>query len=409
MARLLEHDAKVILAARGLLVPRGEVVSSPDDARQVAAMLGGEVVIKALVPVGKRGKSGGVRLAGDPAAACEAAGALLGSVLGGFPVERVLVEEAIPIVRERYLAVLLDTDSRTVRVLAGSEGGVDVEELARRGRGIASLELSPGDELMLFRARELWRAAGIRGPALSQLGQLTALLHRALVELDAELLEVNPLAETTGGELVALDAVVTIDDTALFRHPELVERAVSGPAWRPPTARERAVVAIDAAEPYRGSARYLELEGGNIGFLCGGGGASLLLFDALIAAGGRPANYAEIGGNPTETKVAALARVVLSKPGVRGLLVAHNLTNNTQVDVLARGVVQALRETGCLPPDFPVVAREIGVNEVEGRAIFETAGVRWYGEGVTLSEVARLMVRAMRERYGEQYGDPGRP
>ena len=409
MARLLEHDAKAILAARGLPVPRGAVVGSPADARRAAAELGGSVVVKALVPVGKRGKAGGVRFAGDPEMACEAASALLGRVLGGFPVESVLVEEAVPVIRERYLAVLLDADAQAVRVLAGSGGGIDIEELAQRESGIASLALFPGEELAPFRARELWRAAGVRGPALSRLGQLTAMLHRAFVELEAELLEINPLAEMTDGELVALDAVATIDDAAFFRRPELAARALRGPAWRLPTALERAVDAINAAEPHRGSARYLELEGGDIGFLCGGGGASLLLFDALVAAGGRPANYAEIGGNPTETKVAALARVVLSKPGVRGLLVAHNLTNNTQVDVLARGVVQALRETGCLPPGFPVVARETGLNEVEGRAVFEAAGVHWYGEDVTLSEAARLMVQALRSRYGEDDGDPGRP
>lgn len=409
MARLLEHDAKAILAARGIPVPRGEAVFSPKAARQVASALGGAVVVKALVPVGKRGKAGAVRLVADPEAAEEAAAALLGREIGGFPVERVLVEEAVPIAQERYLAIVLDADDRTVRVLAGREGGVEVEELARCEGGIASLELAPGEELMPFRARQLWRSAGVRDPALPRLGQLTAVLYRAAIELDAELLEVNPLAKTAGGGLVAIGAVVAPDEAALFRHPELAARAVSGPAWRPPTALERQVDEINAAEPYRGSARYLELEGGDIGFLCGGGGASLLLFDALLRAGGRPANYAEIGGNPTEMKVAALTRVVLSKPGIRGLFVAHNLTNNTQVDVLARGVVQALREAGRLPPDFPVVARETGVNEAEGRAIFEAAGVRWLGEEVTLSEAARVMVQVMRERYGESNGNLARP
>jgi len=409
VARLLEHDAKEILAARGIPVPRGQAVSAAEAARQVASALGGPVVVKALVPVGKRGKSGAVRLAVDPEAAGDAAAALLGREVGGFPVDRVLVEEAVPVAQERYLAIVLDADDRTVRVLAGREGGIEVEELARGEGAIAWLELVPGEEMMPFRARALWQSAGVRGPALPRLAQLTAALYRAFVELDAELLEINPLAETASGELVALDAVVALDEAALFRHPELAGRVLIGPAWRPPTALEQQVDAINAAEPYRGSARYLELEGGDIGFLCGGGGASLLLFDALLRAGGRPANYAEIGGNPTEAKVAALARVVLSKPGVRGLFVAHNLTNNTQVDVLARGVVQALREAGRPPPDFPVVARETGVNEAEGRAIFEAAGVRWLGEEVTLSEAARVMVQAMRERYGEGDGDSARP
>ncbi len=409
MARLLEHDAKAILAARGIPVPRGEAVSSPEEARRATVARGGAVVVKALVPVGKRGKAGAVRRASDPEAAAEATAVLLGRQVGGFPVERVLVEEAVPVAQEHYLAIVLDADDRTMRVLASREGGIEVEELARREGGIASLELAPGEVVMPYQARQLWRSTGVRGPALPRLGQLTVALFQAFTELEAELLEVNPLAETATGELVALDAAVVLDDAALYRHPALAALALNSPAWRPPTPLEREVDAINAAEPYRGSARYLELEGGDIGFLCGGGGASLLLFDALLRAGGRPANYAEIGGNPTETKVAALARVVLAKPGVRGLFVAHNLTNNTQVDVLARGVVQALREADRLPPDFPVVARETGVNEAEGRAIFEAAGVRWLGEEATLSQAARIMVQAMRERYGESDGDPARP
>jgi succinyl-CoA synthetase beta subunit/citryl-CoA synthetase large subunit len=194
--------------------------------------------------------------------------------------------------------------------------------------------------------------------------------------------------------------VLAIDDAALFRHPDLdgLVQVASEKVWRPQTPREEQVNALNAAEPYRGSARYLELDGGDIGFLCGGGGASLVLFDSLVRAGGQPANYAEFGGNPTETKVAGLARVVLSKPGVRGLFVAHNITNNTQVDVVARGVVQALHEAGISPDRFPVVAREIGLHDDEGRAIFEAAGIRYFGIESTLSDAARGMVDAMRAR-----------
>ena len=199
-----------------------------------------------------------------------------------------------------------------------------------------------------------------------------------------------------------MGAMLAIDDAALFRHRTLRDfvQAGSEKIWRPLTEREEAVNAINAAEPYRGSARYLELDGGDIGFLCGGGGASLVLFDSLVAAGGQPANYAEFGGNPTETKVAGLARVVLSKPGVRGLFVAHNITNNTQVDVVARGVVQALRDCG-RSNALPVVAREIGVNDVEGKAIFEAASIQYFGEESTLTDAARAMVDAMKQVSGE--------
>jgi succinyl-CoA synthetase beta subunit len=399
VGRVLEHHTKQLLREAGIPVPDGDVATSGDQARAVASRIGGPVVVKAAIPAGKRGKAGAVRFADDADQAHDAASALLGSVAGGYPVERVLVEARVDASRELYLSLLIDRDAPSARLLVSAEGGIEIEDLSReQPEAVVSLSVDHADGLPEFRAREAWTRAGIHGGALPGIGRLTAQLWHLFVSLDAYLLEINPLMLTPDGGLVAAGAVLAIDDAALFRQPALADRVLvaSEKVWRPLTEREEEVNRIHAAEPYRGSARYLELDGGDIGFLCGGGGASLLLFDNLLTAGGQPANYAEVGGNPTETKVAGLTRVVVSKPGVRGLFVAHNITNNTQVDVVARGVVQGLVEAGKDPRDFPVVAREAGLHDEEGRRVFEAAGIRYLGAETTLSQAAREMVRVMR-------------
>ncbi len=361
------------------------------------------MAVKAHIVAGKRGKAGAVVVVDTPDEVDSAAERLIGSVVGGYPVESVLVEERVSIARELYLSLTIDRDAACTRVLASSAGGVEIEEIAReRPEALVSVTVTATGGLPEFLARALWQRAGVSGALLPRLGAFTSTLYRTFHELDAYLLEINPLAVTENGDLVAVGAVLAIDDASLFRHPELRDRVHAGDekVWRPLTSREERVNSINAAEPYRGSARYLELEGGDIGFLCGGGGASLVLFDSLVRAGGHPANYSEFGGNPTESKVAGLTSVVLSKPGVRGLFIAHNITNNTQVDVIARGVVRALRDAN-MPDDFPVVAREIGVHDVEGRAIFEAAGIRYFGEESTLSDAARAMADVMKQRYEE--------
>lgn len=398
MGRVLEHNAKALLASFGVPVPDGATAGSLEEARQVIAAIGEPVVVKALVPAGKRGKSGAIRVAETDEQAETAVAALLRTVVGGYPAEQVLIERRISIQRELYLSIGINRDLGRIRVMVNGSGGIDIEETVReQPESLISLDVKPSEELHEFRAREMWSKAGISGPVLPRLGNITHGLLSAFRQLDAYLLEINPLAVTFDGDVVAVGTVLAIDDAALYRHRDMQNSVQAGSekVWRPLTEREQQVNDINAAEPYRGSARYLELEGGDIGFLCGGGGASLVLFDSLVHTGGKPANYSEFGGNPTETKVAGLTRVVLSKPGVRGLFVAHNITNNTQVDVVARGVVRGLDDAGVSASDIPVVAREIGVHDEEGKIIFESAGIHYFGEESTLSDAAREMVRFM--------------
>lgn len=398
MARMLEHHAKTILQRAGVPVPEGYRAISADQAASIAEGMGRPTVVKALVPVGKRGEAGAVQFAEDSRAALDAASDLIGRYVGAYMIDTVLIEERAEVSSELYLSILVDRDARRPRIVLSASGGVSIEEIARtRPDAIVSEVLSFSRGLPEYLARDLWARAGLTGPIIPTLGRLTHQLWNVFAENDLRLIEINPLFRTPEDDVVAGDAVLSVDDSALGRNPEMARLVVPGSdqAWRPMTEREAEAQRVHNEEPYRGSARYLELDGGDIGFLCGGGGASLLLFDNLVRAGGQPANYAEIGGNPTERKVAGMTRIVLSKPGVRGLFVAHNITNNTQIDVIARGVVEGLRQSGYDPATFPVVAREAGLHDEEGRQIFQDAGIRYFGEETTLSQAAREMVASM--------------
>lgn len=398
MARILEHHAKQIFAQAGISIPEGYPAVSADQAATIAEGMDGPVVIKALVPVGKRGEAGAVQFAEDSRGAAMAASDLIGRYIGAHMINTVLVEERIEIASEFYLSIVIDRDERKPRIVLSASGGVSIEQVARDNPdAIVTDTISMVRGLPEYRARELWTRAGVTGPVIPKLGQLTHRLWGLFVQHDLRLIEINPLFRTPDDQVVAGDAVMSVDDSAGFRHPELSRFTVPGTdrSWRPMTDLEADAQRVHELDPYRGSARYLELDGGNIGFLCGGGGASLLLYDHLVEAGGQPANYAEIGGNPTERKVAGMTRVVLSKPGVEGLFIAHNITNNTQTDVIARGVVTGIQHSGRDPSTLPVVAREAGLHDEYGRRIFEEAGISYFGEDTTLAEAARQMVSAM--------------
>jgi succinyl-CoA synthetase beta subunit len=394
VGRVLEDDSKRVLSGFGLTVPRGGRVTIPDDAQTLASTMPGGCVVKALVPAGRRGKAGFVQVCESPGVAGEAATRMLGEYFGSYRVTELLVEERIDIASEYYLSIMIDPATVEIALLLSAHGGVEVEEHSGEVVRIGVNPLGTVDLLDLVKA---WDKAGA-GRDADALAEATVQALTAFRDLDATLLEINPLAVSAAGQVVVVDTMLAIDDLALQRQRHVAPLVIEGSdrAARPETALELRVAEINADRSERGSARYLELEGGDIGFLCGGGGASLLLFDALVTAGGAPANYSEFGGNPTEKRVYDLTRVVLDKPGVRGLFVAHNITNNTQVDVVARGVTRAVADAK-LPPSFPVVAREVGVNDEEGRRLFEDAGVHYLGAEITLDRAAQIMVDVMRQ------------
>lgn len=405
MGRLLEHHGKQLLKEEGIAVPAFEVAGSAGEAVEAARRLGRPVVLKALVPVGKRGKAGAVKFALTAEEAGERAAELLGMTVREFPVEKVLVEEKLEIAREWYVSITYDKGKKVPVVIASTRGGVEVEDLSRsHPEEIIFCPIDPLEGLPAYRTREIWAELGVRGKLLLAASQFLQRLFALFDRYDAYLLEVNPLVVTPREELVAAAVVMGVDDSAVYRQPRLAGMVQLGSerAWRPLTELEKKMVEVNESDPYRGTARYTEMPDGDIGFMCGGGGGSLLCFDTLLAFGGRPANYSEVGGNPTEEKVYGLTKGILSKPGVKGLFVCHNITNNTQVDVLARGIVRALRELEIDPTKFPVVVREAGVNDAQAREIFTAAGVEYYGDEITMTEACRRMVARMREAYGER-------
>lgn len=405
MGRLLEHHAKQLLKEAGIPVPIFEAVCSPAEATQAAKRIGKPVIVKALVPVGKRGKAGAIRCAETPDEAALVTRELLGSTVRNFPVEAVLVEEKLDVAQEWYLSITYDHDRKAPVIIASRRGGVDVEELSRSYPGeVLIREVDPLAGLADYETREIWADLGVSGKQLGVAAELLRRLFGTFQRYDAYLIEVNPLVLTGEGKLIAAAAVMSIDDSAMYRQPALTDMVQVGSerAWRPLTALERRMVEVNQSDPYRGTARYTEMPDGDIGFMCGGGGASLLCFDALTALGGRPANYTEIGGNPAEEKVYGLTRGILSKPGVQGLFVCHNITNNTQVDVLARGIVRALNDLHIDPTTFPVVVREAGVNDAAAREIFRSAGAEYYGDEITIMDACTRMVARMRPGQGKR-------
>ncbi len=402
MARLLEHNSKQLLRKLKIPVPIGEVASTPAQAEEIAQQIGFPVAVKGLIPVGKRGKAGAIGFAASREEVFCQAEQILGMTVSFYPIEALLIEQKLAIQQELYLSITIDKAAKCPVIIASTLGGIDIEELSREHPGkasktfIDSLLGLPG-----YKAIEIWSDLGLTGKLLRQAGTILMRLYQMFIKFDATIVEINPLVITNEDALIAAACVLSIDENALYRQPEIAEMVQPGSdrAWRPLTELERKLIAAGEDEAYRGTARYTEFDGGDIGFMCGGGGASLLLMDALRQYGGRPANYSEIGGNPPESKVYQLCRGVLSKQGVKGLFLAHNITNNTRIDVMAKGVVRALAEMGIDPSQFPVVVREAGTYDEEGKQIFQAAGIEYHGEDITLEQAAHLMVKKMRQVY----------
>jgi succinyl-CoA synthetase beta subunit/citryl-CoA synthetase large subunit len=397
---LLEHDALALLSQHGIAVAPYRVAATAAEAREAAQALGARVVVKALVPAGGRGKAGAVRRCGSAEEAEAAGGALLGMAVGRFPVERVLVSEALDIAREFFVSVTFDSMRRAPLLLFTAEGGVDVETLLAEAPG--KLLQEPVDlleGLPPYAARALCRRAGLSGRLLVEMGEALAALYRLFRATDARVVEVNPLALTGDGRLVAASAMVNVDDQALFRHPELGEAADPDRSngWRPLTPLEREMRAIDRADP-RSAIRFNEFEDGDVGMMMTGGGSGLLSLDALLGAGGRPATTFDITAGDVEEKMYLATRAVLLRPGLRGLIVGGNISNFIPIDVKVRGVVRAIRELGIDPRRFPVVFRFAGPNvEVARELAASLPGVEFYDEAASIEDAVRRIAARTRE------------
>jgi len=388
--RLLEHQSKKLLSGFGLNFSVATVVDSAEAAGAAAAALGGPVVLKAQVPFGGRGKAGAVKMADTPEAARGAAAALLQMTLRGHRVAAVSVEPRVAFSREIYAGMAWDTAAKLPVALLSAAGGVEVES----AHLVARRAFDPWRGLPAYAGRELAAEAGLRGRTLVGVGAVLEKLSQAFLACDAITMEINPLVEAAEGALLGLDAHVEIDDDAAVRQAAhlapLAPIAPSG-TGRPQTPLEAEAERIDAMDHRGVAGRVVEFDG-DLALLIGGGGASLTVFDAIRRHGGRPANYCEVGGNPTEEKVAALTALLLAKPGVKKLAVIMNVVNNTRADVMARGVLLGLEKAGRRPAEAIAVFRIPGSWEQEARDLMAGAGVKALGREVSLDESARLAV-----------------
>jgi succinyl-CoA synthetase beta subunit len=350
-----EHHAKPLLADAGLQVPRGGVAATADAAAARAREVGGAVVLKAQVPAGGRGKAGAVRFAGSPEEAAAEAAALLGTTVAGFPVTSVLVEERIDVRRELYAAVLNDAESRGPLVLFSTEGGIDIEEVhATAPEKVLRAPMDIREGLSEPAARTLLEPADLDTAEREAVAAALVILHRVYREVDAELLEVNPLAIDGGGGAWALDCKLSMDDGARPRHPELVERVA---ASLPDTGTE-----LERRGRELGLF-YIELDG-DVGVLANGAGLTMTTMDVISHYGGAPANFLEIGGD-AYTKATPALRLALDNANVRSLVV-NFCGAFARTDVMTEGVVKAIEE---LRPEVPISFSIHGTGEDDAIAL----------------------------------------
>jgi succinyl-CoA synthetase beta subunit len=392
--KLLEHQSKKLLSRFGLCFTAGPVCVTPGQAEQAAASFGGaSLVLKAQVPFGGRGKAGAVVFVESASEARAAAERLLSMIMRGRAVQAVSVEGKVAISREFYVGISWDSGSKLPVAILSVTGGIDVER--SDDRCVAHRTFDPFTGLRAFEGREMAQQLGIEGKTMNGIGTVLHQLADAFIQLDGVTIEINPLAETTDGSLIGIDAHVELDDDAAPRLAVKLQELGSiehFAAGRPPTALELEAQRIDAMDHRGVAGRVVEFDG-DLALLIGGGGASLTVFDAIRRYGGQPANYCEVGGNPTEEKVAALAALLLSKPGVRRMAVIMNVVNNTRADVMARGTIEGVHRAGRSPSDTIIVFRIPGSWEPEAKAILAEAGVEALGREVSLDAAAKLAVQ----------------
>ena len=364
--KLHEYQAKQLFARYGIPVPRGQVVSTPREARDATLEMGGQAVVKAQVHAGGRGLAGGVKVVRSPEEAEQAAQSLLGQNLvthqtdaQGVPVHSVLVEELADISREIYLAITVDRVFRGPVLLACASGGMDIEEVAAaRPEDIHPEPIEPVLGLMPFQNRRLSARLGLEPSATPALSRITSAIYRLFNDSDCSLVEINPLIVTGSGDLVALDAKITLDDDALYRQPELRE-------WRDRSQEDQF-----EAQALDQEIAFVSLDG-DVGCLVNGAGLAMATLDVTNAAGAAPANFLDVGGGADEEKVASAVGIILSDPKVRRVLV-NVFGGILRCDIAARGILLAFQRGGS---SLPLIVRMLGTNVEEGKAILRDSGL----------------------------------
>jgi succinyl-CoA synthetase beta subunit len=363
------------LRARGIPIPPGEVARTPEEARLIAQQIGKPVVVKAQVLTGGRGKAGGVKLAQTPNEAEAVAERILGMDIKGHTVKKVLVAEAADIGQELYLGAILDRSVKGITVMGSAAGGMDIEEVAATTpEKIVKVTADRQLGLQDYQARELGFALGLTGPQVREFQAIALALFKTMVESDATLCEINPLAIGPDGHLYALDAKISLDDNAIYRHKD----------WE--QLRD-----LEAEDPLERQAReqginFVKLDG-TIGCIVNGAGLAMATMDAVKAAGAAPANFMDVAGGARADRVAAALRLILSDPNVKA--VWFNIFGGiTRGDEVARGLLEAKSQVDV---KVPIVVRLVGTNEEEGRRLLREGGIEAF---TTMKEAADAVVAA---------------
>ena len=403
--RFFEYESREIVRRAGIPTTSFGFAKTAEEAARIAEQIGGPVVIKSQVLSGGRMKAGGVLFAEGPEEAGRHAAKILDLQIGGHKPRGVLVDARASVAQEYYAGVVWDGVRKRPVMLFSDMGGIHIEQVAQEhpdhvGRGHFSNLLPFAD----FQAKQVVAQVGVSGAALNRLTPILARLARLFVEHDLTLAEINPLGQLEDGSFVALDAHMEIENEARGRQRGLLHELGVGDEEtreaREPTPFELAGEEIDGSD-HRGVAGNVTEFDGNLGLVIGAGGGSLTLFDAVRAHGGRPANYCEIGGNPSVKKTCGLAKLVLGKPGVDKIAVMMSIVSNTRVDIVARGVVKACLELGHDPAEKIAIFRIPGAWEDEGAKILERYGVEYCDRSVSMHEAARRAVAKVGARMSD--------
>jgi len=398
--RFYEYESKALFRKRGLPLARGRVVKSAAEARAAAAELGGPVVVKSQVLSGGRMKAGAVQFADTPDEAARKFEAVLPIVVKGERARSVLVEEKCPVANEYFASVTWDGRRKLPVLLFSDLGGIDIEEVAsRHPEHLSRTHFSTILPLTERIAKEAISAVGVSGDDLTALIPIVHRLLQLFLDYDLTLAEINPLAKLANGKFLVLDGHVDMEAEARGAHQALLAELGIGEGEtrqaRPPTPFELEGARLNAID-HRGVAGNVVEFDGNLGLIIGAGGGSLTLFDAVRKHGGRPANYCEIGGNPSVAKAKNLTKLILGKPGVDKIAVMMNVVSNTRVDIVARGVIKGCLEAGRKPSDVIAIFRIPGSWEEEGFRILRRYGVDYCDRSVSMYEAAGKAVAKLR-------------
>ena len=396
--RFFEYEAREIVKRAGIPVTDFGFTKDAAEAKQIAQRIGGPTVIKSQVLTGGRMKAGGVKFADTPEEAEQHAADILQLVINDHHPRGVLVDPKADVEQEFYAGVVWDGIRKEPVIIFSPVGGIDIEQVAEEQPDkVGRRHFSNVLPLSEFQAKEVIASTGITGSDLNKLVPIVTRLARLFVDYDMTLAEINPLGKLKDGSFVALDAHMDMENEARGRHRALLGDLGVGDhetrQAREPTEFELAGEAVDAAS-HRGVAGNVTEFDGDLGLVIGAGGGSLTLFDAVRKYGGKPANYCEIGGNPSVEKACGLAKLVLSKPGVDKIAVMMSIVSNTRVDIVARGVIKACLELNMDPAEKISIFRIPGAWEEEGFKILEHYGVRYADRKTSMHEAARMAVEA---------------